>query len=678
MIHAFLLMLGGYAVGAAAALGFPTQAGARRWAAAGATVGAIAGVALALMVFASGTPFVLTVPALLSVADGLSFHLDLLGALFLALVGLVAIPCAIYGAAYSKAYEGRYSLRFLGAMLNLFLLTMSLVPCAGNVLTFALVWEGMSLTSYFLVLTEADEPGTVMAGGWYLAMTHAGLALVLGAFLLLAAGASTTAFGDLRVAAAALSPATRNAVFLLAVLGFGSKAGIIPLHVWLPRAHPAAPSHVSALMSGVMIKMGVYGVLRVGLDLLGGGPAWWGALLIGLGVVSAVLGVLYALMENDLKRLLAYSSVENIGLVFIGVGSGFLFLSLGMVPAAVLAFGAGLYHALNHAAFKGLLFLGAGSVLHATHTRDMNLLGGLIQRLPWTAFFFLTGSVALAGLPPLNGFVSEWLLFQSLLPGFSSSAKLVAPLTTLAIGALALTGGLAAAGFVKAFGITFLAIPRSAAAERAREASIAMRISMGFLAVACVGLGLAAVPLLSLLGRVVSGVHGGMPVALPQLGGIVELSASSGFAVMSPALVALGLVAAIAGAWLGVRIFGSRRPIRIGETWGCGRVDQTPRMEYTSTAFAEPLRRVFAELYRPTQDLSIDFHPESKYFVQSIEYRSGILPWFERYLYEPTIAWTRQLAGRVRSLQSGSAHAYLTYLVLALLGLLTMLLAWEP
>ena len=667
----FFLMLAGYAFGAMAAVLSPNGAAARRSAATGAVVGAGAGLALALAVFASGGPFALETPALLSGVGGLVFRVDTLGALFLALVGLVAIPCSIYGAAYSEAYEGRYSLRLLGAMLNLFLFTMSLVPCAGNVLTFLLMWEGMSLTSYFLVMTETGEPDTVLAGSWYLAMTHGGLALVLAAFLLLASGASTTTFGDLR--AAALSPATRNAVFLLALLGFGSKAGIIPLHVWLPRAHPAAPSHVSALMSGVMIKMGVYGLLRVDLDLLGGGPAWWGALLIGLGALSALLGVLYALMENDLKRLLAYSSVENIGLIFIGVGAGFLFLSLGAVPAAVLAVGAGLYHALNHAAFKGLLFLGAGSVLHATHTRDMNQLGGLIRGLPWTALCFLTGSLAIAGLPPLNGFVSEWLLFQSLLPGIGSSAPLVPPLMTLAVGILALTGGLAAAGFVKAFGITFLAIPRSPAAERAHEVPLPMRVGMGILAVACAGLGLAAVPILSVLGAVLAG-HAGLPAMAPRLGGGLSVSTPGGFAQMSPTLVALGLIVAIVGVWLGTRLFGARRGLRVNETWGCGRGVQTARMEYTSTAFAEPLRRVFAELYRPTQDLSIDFHPESRYFVQSIEYRSEIVPWFERYLYTPLIAWVNLWAIRARAVQSGSAHAYLTYLVIALLGLLAMLL----
>ncbi|HSE02907.1 MAG TPA: hydrogenase 4 subunit B [Methylomirabilota bacterium] len=672
MMGLFGLMVAGYLFGAAAAV--LTAGGiARRLVATGAVVGGGAGLGIALVVFTTGAPFVLEVPVLLSIDDGLAFRLDALGAFFLGLVGLVAIPCAIYGVGYSEAYEGRHSLRLLGAMLNLFLLTMSLVPCAGNVLTFLLMWEGMSLTSYFLVLTETDERDTVLAGGWYLAMTHAGLAFVLAAFLLLAAGATSTAFGDLRAAAPALSPTARNAVFLLALLGFGSKAGIVPLHVWLPRAHPAAPSHVSALMSGVMIKLGVYGLVRVGLDLLGGGPAWWGALLIGLGALSAVIGVLYALMENDLKRLLAYSSVENIGLIFIGIGTGFLFLSFKVAPAALLALAAALYHALNHAAFKGLLFLGAGSVLHATGTRDMNVLGGLIRGMPWTAACFLIGSLAIAGLPPLNGFVSEWLLFQSLLPAIGSPVPLVAPLMTLAVGVLALTGGLAAAAFVKAFGIAFLAIPRSPAADRAHEAPRSMRLGMGILAVMCAGFGLAAVAILPALADALA-ASARLPAPALPLGAGLSLFMPGGFARMSPVLVAAGLALAIGGTWLGVRVLAGRRPLRISETWGCGRVVQTPRMEYTSTAFAEPLRRVFAELYRPTQDLSIDFHPESRYFVQSIEYRSEIIPWFERYLYAPLVTRVRRWGVQTRAIQSGSAHAYLTYLVVALVGLLVMLL----
>ncbi|HET9372464.1 MAG TPA: proton-conducting transporter membrane subunit [Vicinamibacterales bacterium] len=670
----FWLMLAGYGLGVAGALLAPTAGAVRRSSALGAIVGSAGGTALALSVLLTGMPWSWRGPALLSVADGFAIELDPLGSVFLLLVGLVAIPSALYGAAYSRHYEGRHSLRWLGAMLNLFLLTMSLVAGAGNVLTFALMWEGMSLTSYFLVLTTSDERETVAAGTWYVAMTHAGLACIIAALLIVATGAASTSFGDLRTAAAAMSPAARNAVFLLALVGFGSKAGLVPVHVWLPRAHPAAPSHVSALMSGVMIKMGVYGILRVGLDLLGGGPAWWGMLLIGAGALSAVVGVLYALMEDDLKRLLAYSSIENVGLIVIGIGAGFLFVSLRSIPAAVLALSAALYHSLNHAAFKGLLFLGAGSVLHAAHTRDMNRLGGLIARLPWTAAFFLVGSLSIAALPPFNGFVSEWLLFQSLLPGVTSSAKLVAPFSTLAIGIVALTAGLAAAAFVKAFGITFLAMPRSDDARHAREVPLTMRTSMGALAVACVALSLAAVPVRAALTGALSAQPVLAAAPMPPAGPVVVVASPAGVAGMSPLLVAIGLAILVAGVWVGARVFGARRRVRVSATWGCGRVVQTPRMEYTSTAFAEPLRRVFAELIRPTQDLSIAFHPQSEYFVRSITYRSAIVPWFERYLYAPIIAGLTRWAIRVRALQSGSAHAYLTYMVIALIGLLSLIL----
>jgi hydrogenase-4 component B len=303
----------------------------------------------------------------------------------------------------------------------------------------------------------------------------------------------------------------------------------------------------------------------------------------------------------------------------------------------------------------------------------MNQLGGLIRGLPWTAACFLIGSLAIAGLPPLNGFVSEWLLFQSLLPGIGSPVPLVAPLMTLAVGVLALTGGLAAAGFVKAFGITFLAIPRSPAAERAHEAPASMRAGMVILAVLCAAFGLAAVLILPALAAALVGPARVPPSPLP-LGAGLTLFVPGGFARMAPAPVALGLVLVTAGAWLAVRVLAAGGRPRVSETWGCGRVVQTPRMEYTSTAFAEPLRRVFAELYRPTQDLSIDFHPESRYFVQSIEYRSEILPWFERYLYAPLVGRIRRWGLLARAIQSGSAHAYLTYLVIALVGLLALLL----
>jgi len=412
----FLAMFMAYGLGALAALVSGRKSLGRGLVALGAIAGASAGLALGATVIATGVPFTLFVPELLPLGGGLALRLDSLGAFFLVVIGVGAIPAALYGAGYTAVYEdGRASLRLLGMMFNLFLLTMSLVTLADNVLTFLLMWEGMSLTSYFLVMTEAGEERTRNAGLWYIGMTHAGLVMLLAAFLLLTGGTGSGAFADLRSIAPSLTPAVRDIVFLLAFLGFGSKAGIVPLHVWLPRAHPAAPSHVSALMSGVMIKMGVYGLLRLTLDLLGGGPAWWGGLVLAVGVVSALLGVLYALMEHDLKRLLAFHSVENIGIILIGIGAGLMFHRYGLMPLAALGFIGGLYHVLNHAAFKGLLFLGAGSVLHATRARNMEEMGGLIKRMPWTALFFLIGAAAISALPPLNGFASEWLVFQSLL-----------------------------------------------------------------------------------------------------------------------------------------------------------------------------------------------------------------------------------------------------------------------
>ena len=669
----FVLLIAGYSAGAVAALVCGTGALARWLSALGAIVGATAGLGLALATCIGGATFALDVPELLAPAGGLAFRLDGLGAVFLALTSLVAAPSALYGATYTRTWDGRLALRQIGVMLNLFLLSMSLVPLADSTLTFLLVWEAMSLGSYFLVMVDGDRPEVVGAGQWYLGMTQIGLACLLGAFLLLEPG-GTGRFADLRSAAPALPAGTRGLVLALTLVGFGSKAGLVPLHVWLPRAHPAAPSHVSSLMSGAMIKMGVYGILRVGLDLVGGGPAWWGALLVALGAFSAVLGILYALSEDDVKRLLAYSSVENIGVIVLGAGAACLFKSLGMPGAAALALVAALLHAVNHAAFKGLLFLGAGAVLHATGTRNMNRLGGLIRGMPWTAALFLVGSIAIAGLPPLNGFVSEWLLFQSLLPGIAAPSALVAVLMVLALGMLALTAGLAAACFVKAFGITFLAIPRSPEAQAAHEATWSMRAAMIFLACAVLGLSLGAFMIVPRLSAV-AGPLVGLASPGPTFARGLTLLTPNGFARMSPPLVAAGLGVVVLGAWLVVRLFAARGRLRIGETWGCGRVVQTFRMEYTSTAFAEPLRRIFAALYRPSEDVSIDFHPDSRYFFQSISYRSAIVPWFERYLYAPVLARVQRCAERVLTLQSGSVHAYLAYLVVALLLLLGWLVA---
>jgi hydrogenase-4 component B len=666
------VLLGGYGIGVLGALVLRGTAG-RVAVAACALAGSVAGVLLGVVCLSGGLS-TLQVPNLLPLT-GLAVRIDALSAFFLILIGVVGAAVSVYGFGYSAAYEGRYSLRLLGSMLNVLLCSLSLEVIADNALTFLIAWEGMSLSAYLLVLTEHDQPGTPRAGQWYIALTHAGFAALVAMFLLLSAGELSVSFAAMRANASALPGAVRNSVFLLALFGFGTKAGVIPLHVWLPMAHPVAPSHVSALMSGVVIKMGVYGLVRVTLDLLPVGPVWWGVLVLVLGAVSALAGVLFALMEHDLKRLLAYHSVENIGIIFMGIGAGLVFHAFGLTALATLGVVAGLYHTLNHACFKALLFLGAGSVLHATHTRNMEAMGGLIKRMPRTAFYFLIGACAISALPPLNGFASEWLVFQAMLGGWSIPQPEVAVIMPIGVAMLALTSGLAAACFVKAFGITFLAIPRSPEAAQAHEAAPSMQFGMATLTVWCIVLGLAPAVAVPLIGRTVAAFGS---FASPAVG--VALGPPAGVAgavgVMSSPLLAIGLIGLVAAIPLACWIGSVNRRTRVSETWGCGRMGQTPRMEYTATAFAEPLRRVFAELYRPSRDLSIDFHPASKYFVQSIEYRSEIHPWFERALYDPLVRLLRAAASRVRTLQAGSVHLYLVYMTLALLALLTAARWW--
>jgi hydrogenase-4 component B len=666
---AFTLLIAGYTGGACASLAGRSGRPARLAAAAGAVAGSLGALFVAAQVLVRMQPARLEFPGLVSAAGGVLFRVDPLGAFFLFLIALVGVAAAIYGYAYTESYEAHVSIGAFGCWFNVFLLGMCLVPCAHNVFTFVLAWELMSLTSYFLVITEADAPGTIETGLWYIAMTQFSLVMILPMFFLIAPADGRMTFTEIRTAAAGLSPAVRNAAFLLGLVGFGSKAGLVPFHVWLPRAHPAAPSHVSALMSGVMIKLGIYGLVRVLFDLLGGGPPWWGAVLLMAGSASAFLGVLYALMERDVKRLLAYCSVENVGIIVVSIGAAALLGSYGLHAMAAVGVAAALFHTLNHACFKGLLFLAAGNVAHGAGTRNLEDLGGLIKRMPQTAVLFLIGSAAIAALPPLNGFASEWMVFQTLLAGTRIPRPEVAIGFPLAVGLLALASGLAGALFVKAFGIGFLAMPRTVNAEQAREAPIGMRVAAWLLADVCVLLGLGASVAVPIISRVVDsvGITAGEPRAIPAAGLWIAAPATLGS--LSPFLVAVLLGVAIAAAVTAMR-FMHLRPVRHADTWGCGRIAQTPRMEYTASAFAEPLGRVFAELYRPTQDLTVNTHPDSPYYVQSITFRSDVRPWFEQVLYTPVVRAIRATAVTVRRLQAGSVHLYLVYVAAALLAAL--------
>jgi hydrogenase-4 component B len=633
----------------------------------GALLGASAALAFGLAGLSGGN-MQLNIPDLLPIG-GAAFGVDRLSAFFVVVIALGAIPAALYAIGYTREYAGKHSLAAMGAAFNVFVAAMILVVLARNVLTFLVLWELMSLASYFLVITEHEREETLSAGWIYFVMTHAGFAALLVGFLLLMHATGTMSFTEWGAAAGKLDATSRNLVFILFALGFGSKAGIIPLHVWLPRAHPAAPSHVSALMSGVMIKLGVYGLVRVAFDWLGAGPLWWGGAILLAGASSGVLGVLYALVDADLKRLLAYSSVENIGIIMLGLGAAMLFQASNLPGLAALALVAGLYHTLNHAAFKSLLFMGAGAVLHATHTRDMEKLGGLIKRMPQTAVFFLVGSLAIAGLPPFNGFISEWLTFQSLLLSFQISAHTVNLIFALGVAALALTSGLAAACFVRAFGITFLALPRSEPAALAREVAWTMRTAMALLALACVVLGVAPSLILAPLEATIFDLMGGHADMQFNLTAVV---ANGGFGWVAPLWIALGLLAFLMAIPLALRLMGVNKRWRYYETWGCGRALQTARFEYTATAFANPFKRVFSLLYRPVKELDIEFHPESRYFVRTLAYHNEGRLVFEDTLYKPLLRLIQALARAARALQSGNVHTYLGYILVALVALLIL------
>ncbi|HXG02005.1 MAG TPA: proton-conducting transporter membrane subunit [Candidatus Binatia bacterium] len=597
-------------------------------------------------------------------AGGLRLAMDPLSGLFVALVAATAVPTSLAGLEYARR-DGRGWLVYLG-----FVGAMIAVPLAANALTFLLAWELMSLASYSLVLHRGRSDESVRAAWVYAVMTHAGLGFLLTGMLLLGAWTGSLAFADWRAAAPMLTPTARGVAFALLALGFAAKAGAIPLHVWLPLAHPAAPSHVSALMSGVMIKLGIYGLLRAGLDWLGGGPAWWGVAVMLAGAVSALVGVLYALVDHDLKRLLAFHSIENVGIILIGLGAGMTFRAAARPDLAVLGVAAALYHTVNHAAFKSLLFLAAGAVLHSTGTRNMEHLGGLISRMPWTAAAFLVGSVAIAGLPPLNGFVSEWLTFQALLHSLTVPRAGLNLAFAAAMAALALTAGLALACFVKAFGITFLALPRSPAAAQARESGRPVRGAMGLLVLACGALGLGPTLIVPALAQVAVPLVGAP--APPALGGGLTLRLSGDFASLSTPVVAVALALGVALPLAGLGLAGVGRRRRISETWGCGRLVQTARMEYTATAFANPFKRVFDFFYRPVRQLDIEVHPESRLFVRRIAYENPIRPLFEEWLYRPALGVLHRSARRLQAIQSGSANAYLLYILGALLALLVL------
>jgi hydrogenase-4 component B len=587
-----------------------------------------------------------------------SVRLDPLGLFFAMIVSLVGLATALYSLGYNKQFFGRKNVAVFGAFFNALLLATTLVFLADNAFFFLIAWEVMALSAYLLVSFEHEKEESRNAGVLFFVMSHIGTGCLILGFLLLFQASGGYGFEGFHAIGARMAPGARDAAFILFLVGFGVKAGIIPLHIWLPVAHPAAPSNVSAFMSGVLIKTGIYGLVRVCFDFMGPPPNWWGVTLLVLGTVSAVLGVLYALMEHDLKRLLAYHSIENIGIILMGLGASLMFLHSGHPVLAALALIAGLYHTINHAVFKSLLFLGAGAVVHATHTRNMEEMGGLVKRMPQTAFCFL------------NGFVSEWLTYQSLLKGFGTTPSLIRLLFPLGGAMLALTGALAAACFVKAFGITFLAQPRSEHAAGAHEAGRPEIAAQILLTVVCVVLGLFPAQVLRLLDPVTLQLAGqALSSQLTLANGLVLAGATPAGGTMSTLGLALTAVCLLPALLVFGWVFSRGTTVRRAATWACGQQALTPRMEYTATGFSKPIRMIFKALFRPRREVQreYDFSP---YFAKNLRFESHVEEVFQTRIYRPLNWMVWRVSRQMRALQAGSLQAYLIYIFVTLLLLL--------
>ncbi|HTM20261.1 MAG TPA: proton-conducting transporter membrane subunit [Kofleriaceae bacterium] len=670
-------MAGGFGLGVAAALVAGLSPRLAIWLGhLGICIGGAAGavVAVGVLTDRSTGGLVVDLADVLPYAQ-LSLTIDPLSAFFLLVVSLVAVAAAIYGPAYLRVHGGGHQPGAAGAAahvlaLGLFVGSMAFLCCAGDAITFLLAWEGMTVGSYLLVVSETRNDDNVQAGLIYIVMAHLGTAMLLFVFLVLADRGGGTGFDDLRLAAAGLSDGWRTLLFFLALGGFAVKAGVVPLHVWLPYAHPAAPSHVSALMSGVMLKVALYGMLRFAFDVLAPAgaplPASWGWTVLALGTVSAVIGVLYALQQHDLKRLLAFHSVENVGIILMGAGLAMLLARHGEAEQALatLALAAALMHTINHAAFKGLLFLCAGGVVARTHVRNMEELGGLARRMPWTAWLFLLGAVAISALPPLNGFVSEWMTFQALLGGGAHLGGAGGLFSVFAASMLALTGGLAAACFVKAFGVTFLGRPRSAHAAEAVEVPASMIVGMVILAGACVVLGVAPGYAVALLDRPTAMLlHGSGAGDVVTGHGPMVLGVSAGASIFMTGVAVLFIALAVV-AWI-LRSWPRAAGRRAAPTWTCG-FQPTSRFDYSATAFAKSLRLIFALLYRPRRQIERD-SPRSPYVVERLRYSGEVVDVAETALYRRFQRMVTSTAGAIRARSTGRIHGYIGYVLVTLL-----------
>ncbi len=699
---AFWVMLGLYMVGVALSL---LMQSARAITIAAAVCTALGGLAAVV----AGIGVLSGAPAPVGALDtnlpfgALSLRLDMLSAFFLTVIGLLSLPVAVYSIGYLGQSKdvGVRRFRSFGALFNLLLLSLVLIIAASDAIVFLMAWEAMAFLSYLMVNFDYEDAQVIRSGYLMLAVSELGTIGIFVAFLLLYQASGSFGYDALRAAAPALSLPLRSTVFLLAFVGFGAKAGILPLQLWLPEAHPAAPSHISALLSAVIIKLGIYGMLRFLLDFLGGSglaPSWWGLTILSVGALTALVGILYAVVQDDLKRVLAYSSIENIGIILAGLGAALTFRAYHLTALAAIAAIVTLYHVLNHAVYKGLLFLGAGSVHHATGTRELAKLGGLIRLMPWTTLFFIVAALAISAVPPLNGYISEWMLLETLLQSFAIPDTLTKVVMAVSGGIVALTAGIAITAFVRACGVTFLALPRSQEAATAHEAPLSMRVAMGFLAFCCLALGVlptfvipaldrVTTPLLgqSVLNQVVPPLftnHPGDYQLLVTLGGglfagwfpvngLVVIAAPGFSTIDSPSylfLAELLLVGIVLLALRAIRPLGARR---VGRVWAGGIPRFAAPMTYTGLAYSNPIRIIFNSLYRSHTN-SETIAAASRHREGRMTYAQEIPPPFERVLYRPLVHAVEGLTRRARIIQSGNVNQYVAYIFIIVLIVLIL------
>jgi len=592
---------------------------------------------------------------------------DALGSYFLLVIGALLFPVAVYTQGYLRGEE---NMAPLAVFMPLFALGMLGVVLAQDALAFMIFWELMSVSSYFLVTFEHENLENRKAGFIYLLMAHLAGLLILGGFSTLYAAAGSFEFSAMREAS--ISPFWASMAFLLAGFGFGTKAGVIPMHGWLPDAHPVAPSNVSALMSGIMLKVAIFGFLRLVWDLMGPGDFqwWWGTLVLAAGSSSAVGGVMLALQQHDLKRLLAYHSVENIGIILIGLGLGMLLAHYGHPMLAALGLIAALYHTINHALFKGLLFMGAGAILHSTGTRNMEQMGGLIHRMPWTAALFLVACISISALPPFNGFVSEWLTFQTALMAPQMGGALLTAIVPFSSAMLALAGALAATCFVKVFGVVFLGHARSEAVAHAHEIDGWMKLGMAIPALFCLLLGLLPVLFIPLMDAVPQSLlHISLADSVHAHGWLWLTPVDVNHASYSAPLALLGMLA------LGGLAFWLLHPkgtnIRRTVMWSCGNPHTHARMQYNATSFSQPLRRIFWGILQPEEHARTE-RPGHKLLTGKVQYAVHVGDMAVKHLYKPLGRLTLVMAKSLHHEHQRGIHAYLAYTFATILILLAL------